>query len=226
MGSIHRYQLQLENKGEIPCKYKLEPLRETCTGKIAIEPSEGELDVEDVEQLVITYCSKELGEVSEVFQFGMQGKLQHLNHSINKSSLTLHIGSSEVLKIKFQGSVIGPTFNFDVEEFCLGRVGFDFAISHPFNICNTSDIPMNYKLRIPGDGKFNECEFSITPQTGAIPPQSSKDFVLQYLPKSRRRHEDLFLVVDILGVGEAGPQGSHLGGKHCAQREYIPNHEQ
>lgn len=108
-----------------------------------------------------------------------------------------------MLKVKFQGSVIGPTFQFNVEEFCLGRVAYDFPLTHAFNIFNTSDIPMHYHLRIPGDGKFNECEFSLTPSSGTIAPHTCEDFLMQYLPKSRRRHEDLFLVVDIDGVGKA-----------------------
>lgn len=85
MGSIHRYQLQLENKGEIPCNYKLLPLPASCAGKVKIEPGEGELDVEDTQQLVITFCSQELGEVSEVFQFAMQGMSSAIPYSIDLS---------------------------------------------------------------------------------------------------------------------------------------------
>ena len=154
LGSRHQYKLSLQNQGDIEAHYALQP-RESSRHyqgpSFLFSPQAGTLAVGDTHVIDIDFTSEVLGEFSEQFTFNLRG-------------------SSETLSVHFKGHVVGPTFHFDAEELDFGRVSFEFL--HSKNLClyNTSEIPMEYKLRVPQDGKVTDKEFDIIPASGAVLP--------------------------------------------------------
>lgn len=56
------------------------------------------------------------------------------------------------LLIIFSGSVIGPTFHFDVNKIKFGTVSYGFLNTFHCTLTNTALVPMTFNLRVPGDG--------------------------------------------------------------------------
>lgn len=126
------------------------------------------------------------------------------------------------------GKVIGPTFQFDVSEIKFGLVScgmcynmfmetmiFTLVVYSGFvntaeiTLCNTSEVPMAYRLRVPSDGtkgapqdsnntnnKGSDTatavpvavlvkEFAIRPRSGTIPPDLSQDIQVLSLTCNR-----------------------------------------
>ena len=182
VGSVHKYELKLENRGDIPATYALQ-LPDTPFGpKFNFEPSEGVLAVGDTHVMTVTFCSDILGEFSECFNVTMQG-------------------SNEVLSVHFKGHVVGPTFHLDVEELDFGVVAFEFLNTRTFHVYNTSDIPMRYRIRVPQDGKFLRKEFNILPPEGVILPGGKQQIQVDFISITVRDY-DMYLTVDVLGVGD------------------------
>ena len=76
------------------------------------------------------------GEFSEMFNFQLQG-------------------SDDLLTCQIKGHVVGPTFNFDVDEIDFGVVSYSFMHKKTITLSNTSDIPMEY-VRGAGVGMWGE----------------------------------------------------------------------
>ena len=115
VGSVHKYELKLENRGDIPATYALQLPNTPFGPKFSFEPSEGVLRVGETHVMTVTFCSDILGEFSECFNVTMQG-------------------SNEVLSVHFKGHVVGPTFHLDVEELDFGTVAFEFLNTQSFHL--------------------------------------------------------------------------------------------
>ena len=82
----------------------------------------------------VTFKSDILGEFSETFRFAMEG-------------------SAEMLSLTFKGHVVAPTFKFSEEVIDFGQVSYKFPIIKTVHLTNTSDVEINYVVRVPGDGR-------------------------------------------------------------------------
>lgn len=89
-----------------------------------------------------------------------------------------------LLLFLFSGSVIGPTFHFDVNKIRFDNVSYGFLNTFHCTLTNTALVPMTFNLRVPNDGlaesasgseiesTFSEAgslipkEFEITPARG------------------------------------------------------------
>ena len=126
-----------------------------------------------------------------------------------------------------RGSVIGPTFHFDVPRLKFGTVSYGFTYKKSCKLINTSMISMEFNLRAPDDGvgltavdiaksfmdlsseignrnhDFNtpSIEFEITPQKGVLLPASEIEIVISFTPLKALKYESV-IVVDVRGVGE------------------------
>lgn len=69
MNTIHRYQVQLENHGEIDVTYNLVPSDSQFYTKFKFSPSYGLLKVKQVITIDLSFCSDILGEFVEEFNF-------------------------------------------------------------------------------------------------------------------------------------------------------------
>lgn len=136
INSMHRYELQIENRGDITCDWSLVVPDTPFADIFSFSPSSGSLSVDASQTIQISLCSTaKLGEFEELFEFKLNG-------------------SDERLKCKFKGCIIGPTFHFDVDTIDFGLVSYEFLHSKKLMLYNTSEIPMSYRLSVPQDGAF------------------------------------------------------------------------
>eukprot|EP01135_Chromosphaera_perkinsii_P007876 Nk52_evm68s1020 gene=Nk52_evmTU68s1020 len=183
LNSTHIYEAVLENIGDIPCPYKLQPSDSLFWSKFTFSPEEGVLQVGDKQSIQVRFRSEILGMYTEDFVFALES-------------------SSEVLTLQFKGHVIGPTFHFNKSKLDFGTVTYGFVNTQVVSLINTSLIPMAYKLRVPADeGFYGEKEFKVTPSSGIIPQQSEQDIKVEFTSKFSKLY-NLGLVVDVDIVGE------------------------
>jgi hydrocephalus-inducing protein len=73
--------------------------------------------------------------------------------------------------------------------------------SSEFNINNVSEIPFDFKLRVPRDNE-NAPEFQVIPETGRIAPFGQTKVVLEICSETVMKYSGFQLVVDVPDVGE------------------------
>ena len=138
------FELGIENTGEIDCHWKLIPYETPFGSKFNFSKTEGILGVkEHVRDLLkVTFKSDILGEFSETFRFALEG-------------------SSEMLTLTFKGHVVAPTFKFSEDIIDFGPVSYKFPVTKTVYLTNTSEVDINYVVRVPGDGRSLQTEFNI-----------------------------------------------------------------
>jgi len=132
----HELKMGITNIGEIPCKY-MRSIYETPFGsKFSFENDSGTLGVRENnnQDIMVRFKSDILGEFSETFRFALEG-------------------SHEFLTATFKGHVVAPTFKFSEDIIDFGQVSFKFAKHKTVYLYNTSDVEINYVVRVPGDGR-------------------------------------------------------------------------
>ena len=74
-------------------------------------------------------------------------------------------GQPAPLPLVLKGRVVGPSFHFSLEQIDFGSVSIGFLNTITFALHNTSEVPMRFALRIPGDtsNAFAAREFQVTP---------------------------------------------------------------
>lgn len=94
-----------------------------------------------------------------------------------------------------------PTFNFDIQRISFGIVSYGFLNSKTLTLTNTSEVPMRFVLRIPGDGRFLQKEFDVIPSRGTLLPNCSQKIQIDFISVNLKQY-DLALMVDLDGVGQ------------------------
>ncbi|GBG33770.1 Hydrocephalus-inducing protein-like [Hondaea fermentalgiana] len=183
IGSEHTHSIEIENRGDIRCEYLLDAPSEDLASALTFSPSMGTLEVGETRKLQIDFCSGKLGAFSEIITFSMTG-------------------SNDKLRVRVKGNVVGPTFDVNVAEFAFGRIAYGFANTREFVISNTSEIPMEFALRVPGDGKFDEPEFVVTPSAGTIEAGQEQNVTLTFTSRTVTRYQ-MDLVIDVINIGQA-----------------------
>lgn len=191
----HQFELLLENRGEIDFGYSLIKPSTMFGPKFSFSPERGRLKVGQQQLIRIHFASDILGSFHEEFFWTMEG-------------------APEKLSVIFKGHVVGPTFHFDVPELNFGQLSYDFQTSRTVTLINTSHIPMEYSLSIPGSesramipavtavlATSVDTEFVVTPSAGIIEPLGSMQVTVQFTPRKIRIYDE-YLSVSILGVGE------------------------
>jgi hydrocephalus-inducing protein len=174
----------IENEGDIKCEYEIIPYDTPFGSKFQFESNEGTLETSELgkkQKLGFYFCSDILGEFSETFRIHLRG-------------------SSEILPLVLKGHVMAPSFEFDTEEIDFKEVSFNFKNTHIVKMRNTSEVPIDFTMRVPGDGKLMKKEFDIIPPTGHLEPSSEINIQVDFTPVFVREYE-MVLVVDIEGVG-------------------------
>jgi len=123
-----------------------------------------------------------LGEFSETFRFALEG-------------------SSEMLTLTFKGHVVAPTFRFSEDIIDFGKVSYKFAEKRTVYLTNTSEVDINYVVRVPGDGRSLQNEFNITNDRGRLGKDSKAEIIIEFIPAVQHVY-DMVLVVDLEGVGQ------------------------
>lgn len=130
----------------------------------------------------VTFKSDILGEFSETFRFALEG-------------------SSEMLTLTFKGHVVAPTFKFSEEIIEFGRVSYKFPINRTVYLTNTSEVDINYVVRVPGDGRALQPEFNIANDRGLLEKGKAAKIDIEFIPAYQQLY-DMVLVVDLEGVGQ------------------------
>lgn len=99
------------------------------------------------------------------------------------------------------GKILGPTYEVDVDSLNFGIVPFGFPSRKNFKLQNTSEIPMDFKLRIPSTNSEGTSEFLLEPSSGNIPPFSNQNIKVEWTPVTQG-HLSTKLLVDVACVGE------------------------
>ena len=130
------FEVGIENTGEIDCHRKLIPYETPFGSKFSFSKSEGVLGVKENKRdlIKVKFLSDILGEFSETFRFALEG-------------------SADMLTLTFRGHVVAPTFKFSDEIIDFGKVSYKFVVSKIVYLTNTSDVDINYSIRVPGDGR-------------------------------------------------------------------------
>ena len=92
--SMHRYEVDIVNQGDIAVNYELQPNTSPFGSKFAFTPSSGRLEVDGQETLQIDFCPNILGEFHETFNWELS--------SNNKSACTI--------PISFKGTLFAHNF--------------------------------------------------------------------------------------------------------------------
>lgn len=73
INSTHMYEVELENRGDIPVHYNLDAeSMGHLTNQFSFEPSKGILGVGQNTKIVITFCPNSLSEFQETFLFNLE----------------------------------------------------------------------------------------------------------------------------------------------------------
>ncbi|OWK49402.1 Hydrocephalus-inducing, partial [Lonchura striata] len=129
----HRYKAVLLNKGPIDASFSLIPPSTAMGSFFSFLPQEGIVAPHGLQVIQISFCPTMLGQFKEEFCF-------YVHKSPKPVTLTI------------RGSVMGPTFHFDVPALHFGDISCGFPRTLKCRLSNTSLIPMVFNLRIPGDG--------------------------------------------------------------------------
>lgn len=183
MTSEKVFEVGIENTGEIDCHWKLIPYETPFGSKFSFSKSEGILGVKENKRdlIRVKFLSDILGEFSETFRFALEG-------------------SSEMLTLTFRGHVVAPTFKFSDEIIDFGRVSYRFLVSKTVYLTNTSEVDINYSIRVPSDGRSLQQEFNITNDKGRLAKNKIAEIKIDFTPSTPLVY-DMVLVVDLEGVG-------------------------
>lgn len=189
----HQCELEIRNRGDIAADFhmasstSLEDLPQQQMRRVShdgisfqFEPCSGTLHAGDSVAIQVTFTGWKLGAFREVFNCDISG-------------------ASEPLYIEFRGSVAGPSFQLNPEPVDFGSCALGFHYQREVSLCNTSEIPMRYRIRMPD---ANEEEFDVDPQEGSLLPGGQLDLQIGFTPSTVRTFSTP-LVVDIIGVGLA-----------------------
>ncbi|KAG7520061.1 hypothetical protein JOB18_021887 [Solea senegalensis] len=134
IGDKSCYEVLVSNKGLINAPFKLSCPDTTFGHCFSFSPEEGVIPFGANQSVKITFQSHNLGTFSEDILLTIQGQ-------------------PKPLTLTFRGCVVCPTFHFDVSELNFGDVPFGFPQTLTFTLFNTSFVPMNFALRVLGDGQ-------------------------------------------------------------------------
>uniref|UniRef100_A0A8V5GBQ2 HYDIN/VesB/CFA65-like Ig-like domain-containing protein n=1 Tax=Melopsittacus undulatus TaxID=13146 RepID=A0A8V5GBQ2_MELUD len=207
VGSSHSYGVLLLNRGVTEAPFSVVYPERALDSCFTFAPREGMLLPLEHQVIRISFNATVLGQFTEEFQFSVKG-------------------SPEPLTLTVSGCVIGPAFHFDVSSLHFGEVSFGFPRTLCCRLTNTSPVPFNFNLRIPGDGlgapsvtsfaQVSECtglswrkrgrgankpaEFTIRPFRGTVCSKGHLDIQVTLCSNTVKRYK-LALVVDVDGVG-------------------------
>ena len=182
INTTHKYEVILENRGEIPTHFKLIESQTLFGPKFSFKPSEGSIAAGEQKMIEITFCSDILGEFSEEFSWNLKG-------------------STNPLTLSFKGNIMGPTFKFSSKYLDFGMISYGFPVSRKISLFNTSNIPMDYVLRVDNPEDVDQIvDFRIHPERQRIAENSKVDLVIYAQPRKVQK-TSFEVLVDVESVG-------------------------
>uniref|UniRef100_A0A672ZM34 HYDIN/VesB/CFA65-like Ig-like domain-containing protein n=1 Tax=Sphaeramia orbicularis TaxID=375764 RepID=A0A672ZM34_9TELE len=127
------YEVLVSNRGLINAPFSLLSPNTAFGCCFSFSPEEGVVPAGEHRIVKVTFHSRVFGSFSEDLQLRVEGK-------------------PEPLTLTFRGCVTGPSLHFDVSELSFGDVAFGFPQTSVCTLFNTSLVPVNFSLRVLGDG--------------------------------------------------------------------------
>ncbi|KAJ3043944.1 hypothetical protein HK097_001621, partial [Rhizophlyctis rosea] len=149
INTVHKYEVLLENRGDIDVTYSLLPPTAPFASKFTFTPTSGILKIGQQTSIEVSFHSDTLGDFYEEFHFNLKG-------------------SPSPLTLSFKGRVVGPTFHFTTSRIEFGKVAFGFLEERRMRLCNTSGIEMRFGLRVLEGGVG---EVVVVPERGVVQAQ-------------------------------------------------------
>lgn len=146
--SVHRYELVLANRGEIPGEWAIAPSDTPFGSKFLFDPASGHLPVGGSTAISVYFTSDALGAFNERFNVTLPG-------------------CSSTVPFTFKGTVVPPSFTVDASGLDFGALPYDFPVARTFTLTNTSDVPLVYVMRVPIDETLAG---PLATEADAIPP--------------------------------------------------------
>ena len=179
----------IENKGDIVCEFELEQQETPFGSKFRVTPDHGILGMGKSQAIKFLFCSDMLGEFHETFHFKLKG-------------------ADETLPVYFKGRVNPPKFTCNVPYIDFGNCAYNFHREKKITLENVSDIPVEYKIYVPGDIKDTRDyrhqgspQFTISPCSGTLEKNRDKhEISVDFMPSKEGIHENV-LVVDVVNGG-------------------------
>ena len=161
LGSEHAFELVLENLGCIVGNYKIDYKKATNSGNFSdlfrFSPAEGSLEQDNCQAIYVTFMATNLGDFSYTFETFVEGQ-------------------EKPLLLTMKGVVVGPTFHSTANKICFGEISYGFSHSEVTKIVNTSDVPMEFTLRV------NHEEITVQPASAKLSAHESIDIVCNWHP--------------------------------------------
>ncbi len=179
--SSNNYEIELCNTGDIPAVYDVFTSGSSVSSRFSFEPAHGVVDIASKHILMASFQPDVLGDFSEEFDVLLQG-------------------SVKPLKLTIKGTVVCPTYTLDRKDITLGRVSVGFLSTSHLSVANTSDVPIKFNFRIPGDGSLIHKEFDVVPASGTISPGAKQRVQVDFIPSAPRTY-NMGLHFDIDHVG-------------------------
>ncbi|XP_039931612.2 hydrocephalus-inducing protein homolog [Hirundo rustica] len=203
-----RYKTILLNRGLIAAPFSLVPPTTAMGSCFTFLTQEGVVAPNGLQDISISFHPTIQGAFEERFQFSVAGS-----------------PTPAILTIK--GFVMAPTLRFDVPALHFGDVSYGFPRTLKCRLFNTSLVPLDVNLHIPGDGPgqpsvesadqmlrlnsqswrkeaqgvMKPREFAISPCRVGVLAQGSADIQVTLCSNTVRNYK-LELVVDVDGVGK------------------------
>ncbi|XP_074027129.1 hydrocephalus-inducing protein homolog isoform X2 [Leptinotarsa decemlineata] len=151
--ATHEYQIVVRNNGHIPATVVFKEKKTDFGGTIKCLPRKHYLkSFENCKSFVISFTSSVQGHFVEKIQFVIEE-------------------SKEIIGVLLVGNVVCPLLEPTVEFIDFGQVSYGLSPVKEFTLVNSSQVPVDFKLKTAGKSKFTEFEFE--PKEGIVDPFSS-----------------------------------------------------
>lgn len=107
INTLYRYSVQLENRGDIPAPFAIQPGDGEFGSMFAFVPSDGVVPAETTLDIEVELLASHIGRLEE-------------------RVLVDVAGMDSPLSLQFKGRIVGPTFDIDVDTLDFGMVAYGF----------------------------------------------------------------------------------------------------
>ncbi|KAF8564659.1 hypothetical protein P879_04214 [Paragonimus westermani] len=130
IGARHSYELVISNVGLIDAIFSVQPPGGAFSKCFSFEPDDGLLIPRGYQAIRVEFfCPTLLGDFDEYCAVLFDGCLQPE-------------------RVRFRGTVVGPTYYFDPPLLDFGNISFGFSSEKSIKLKNTSLVPINFTIRI------------------------------------------------------------------------------
>jgi hydrocephalus-inducing protein len=107
INTLYRYSVQLENRGDIPAPFAVQPGDGEFGSMFTFVPSDGVVPAETTLDIEVELLATHIGRLEEWVLVDVAGM-------------------DSPLSLQFKGRIVGPTFDIDVEVLNFGMVAYGF----------------------------------------------------------------------------------------------------